>query len=62
MVVLDEGFPDFSFLKDEYFDNLAKRSKQLIQVVMSDNIAIAVIDADEKYGALFHWFINHFAL
>ena len=50
--VLDEGFPDFGFLEDEYFDNLAERDEKLIKVVMSDNVAITVINAYEEYRSL----------
>jgi hypothetical protein len=50
--VLDEGFPNFGFFKDEYFDYLAKRNEKLIKVVMSNNVAITVINTDKEYRSL----------
>ena len=60
--VLDEGFPDFGLFEDEYFDNLAKRDEKLIKVVMSDNIAITVINTDKEYRSLICWLIYHIAV
>lgn len=58
----DERFPNFGLLENEDFNNLSKRSKKLIKIVMSDNVAVAIIDTNEKHGALFCLFVYHFAL
>ena len=52
MDVLDEGFPDFGFFEDEYFDNFTKRIEELIEIVVSDNIAISIVDANQKDRSL----------
>jgi hypothetical protein len=52
MSVLDEGFPDFGFFEDKYFDNFAKRIEELIKIVVSDNVAITIVDTNKKHRSL----------
>lgn len=47
--VLNERFPNFSFVEDEYFYDLTILTKELIEVIMSDNVTEFVIDANQEY-------------
>ncbi len=40
------------FFEDEYFDNFTKRSEELIEIVVSDNIAISIVYANQKDRSL----------
>lgn len=57
LLILYESFPDFGFFKDEYFDYSSVGTEKLVQVIMSDDIAKLVVDADEQ-----NWSFGHFAL
>jgi hypothetical protein len=51
--VLDEGFPNFGLLEDEYFDDGAVGAEELVEVVVGDDVSELVVDADQQYSALF---------
>lgn len=51
--VLDKGFPYFRLFEDENFDYSAVGAKELIQVVMSDDVAELIVDADQQHGPFF---------
>lgn len=59
MFELNEGFPDFGFFKDEYFNNFSIRYKKLIKVVMSDDISKPVVDTDQQDWSLIYVFVYH---
>ena len=59
MFELNEGFPYFSFFKDENFDNFSIRYKKLIKVVMSDDISKPVVDTNEENRSLIRLFVYH---
>ena len=71
--VLNEGFPDLGLLEDENFDDGSVGAEKLVEVVMSNDIAELVIDADEQdrplasvvllsphhYLIIFHYISNY---
>lgn len=50
--VLDKRLPDFGLLEDEDLDNGAVGAEELVEVVVRDDVAELVVDADEEDGTL----------
>ena len=46
MFEFDESLPYFGLLEDQYFDDLTKGDKKLIEVIVRDYISESIIDAD----------------
>lgn len=44
---LDKSFPNLRLLKDEDLDDLPILAKQVVEIVVSDDIPIFVVDADK---------------
>lgn len=44
--VLDKRLPDLGLLEDEYLDNGAVGAEELVEVVVCDDVAKLVVDAD----------------
>lgn len=45
---LDESFPNFSFLENEYLYNFSMLTKELIEVIVGDDVAKFIINADQE--------------
>lgn len=50
--ILHEGFPDLGFFEDEYLDDGTVGTEELIEIVMGDDIAKLIVDADQEDGPL----------
>ena len=47
MTELNKSFPDFGLLEDEYFDNLAEGSEELVEVIVGDDVSVSVVDTNK---------------
>jgi len=52
LLKLNESLPDFSFLKDQYFDDCSIRRKHLIKIVMRNDISELIVGAHQQDSAL----------
>ncbi len=62
MFEFDESLPYFGLLEDQYFDDLTKGDKKLIEVIVRDYISESIIDADKEDRPLVRFFVDHFAV
>ena len=44
---LDESFPNFRFLENEYLYNFSMLAKELVEVIVGDDVAKFIINADQ---------------
>lgn len=45
---LDESFPNFRFLENEYLYNFSMLAKELVEVIVGDDVAKFIINADQE--------------
>lgn len=49
---LDESFPNFRFLENEYLYNFSMLAKELVEVIVGDDVAKFIINADQEYRTI----------
>ena len=49
--ILDKCFPYFCFFEYEYFDDGSVWAEELVEIVVGDDVAELVVDADEENGS-----------